>query len=715
MKSDLASVRRLVLSAFAFALLACALPLTNAAAAPPHASPTSLGFGQETVGRETPQQAVLVTNPEPGSIEITGATIVGVDPGDFAITFDNCSGSALAQGGACEVAVAFAPQGGGFREATLELAVQGESPVDVPLSGVGLSKRLVVPGTASFPTATVGNSSTETILLKNSSEAGVSVNEVRIEGADAGDFGVEGSNCVGFIGPGMSCTFTVRFSPGASGARAALLTVVTDGTPAEYMTELSGEGAAPELAFEPGSYDFGLVEAHSGSPRTNFTLRNVGAASVQLSNLNISGPDTNEFWIPGNNCGGTTLAPGATCAIEIQFNANEEGSFTAALEVNAGNVPFQAPLSGRAERPKVTASPAPLVFGPTSIGSRQIQEVTLTNTGHLPVAFFIALVSGGDIGGFHLVEEDCTSNVFAGSPRIFEPGESCTATVAFEPTSTGAKAATLSFFGGGEGALQVTVEGTAVAPQLSLSPATRDFGPIGVGTAGPLQTFYLHNESSDAQTVDSATLSGADAGEFAIRADECTEAVLAPGASCAVAVRFEPGSTGTKAASLRLRGPGGAWVATLEGEGTDPPAAAPAPSPAQTASPPATTSPAPAAPATKRGRVSVDLALHARPKAGKVTIGRASCDSSEPCAIKVSGLVTGQVAVGNGLRPAVRGVGVSKLKLAAGESVAITIVLPSDFRGASSNVRLRIALRWQTGSARGATDRGLVLGAASGS
>ena len=137
------------------------------------------------------------------------------------------------------------------------------------------------------------------------------------------------------------------------------------GTPAEYFTELSGEGAAPELTFEPGGHDFGLVEAHSNSPRTNFTLRNSGTASAQLAlgNLEISGPDANEFFIPNSNCWGRTLAPGATCQVEVQFNANEEGSFAAAVSIRAGNVGFTAPLAGRAERPKVEASPTPLVFG----------------------------------------------------------------------------------------------------------------------------------------------------------------------------------------------------------------------------------------------------------------------------------------------------------------------------------------------------------------
>src|ERR1700755_1206480 len=189
----------------------------------------------------------------------------------------------------------------------------------------GAEGTLTAAASASFATTSIGAASTEQISLKNESEAGVNVNEVGFEGVDPGDFGIEGNNCLGFIGPSMGCTLTVRFSPGAGGLREARLRVATDGTPPEYFTELSGEGAAPELTFEPGGHDFGLVEVHSGGPRTSFTLRNSGAASAQWGNLEISGPDGYEFWIPGSNCWGATLAPGATCQVEVQFNANEEG------------------------------------------------------------------------------------------------------------------------------------------------------------------------------------------------------------------------------------------------------------------------------------------------------------------------------------------------------------------------------------------------------
>ena len=689
MENVLFTFRRLVLPVVALALLASGSLPAVASAAPLGASPASLGFTQETVGKTSSSQPVTIANPVPGIVQLVGVSIGGADPGDFTIAGESCAGATLELSETCLVEVSFSPRAGGPRSATLEVAVEGEATIDVPLSGTGQTMKLTVPGSTSFATTSVGGTSTEKIALKNESEAGVNVSEVKFEGADASDFGIEGSNCVGFIGPNMACELTVRFSPTVGGPREALLRVTTDATPSEYVTELGGEGVAPELIFEPASYDFGLVEMHSNSPRTNLTLRNAGAASVQLSNLEITGPDTNEFWIPGSNCGGATLTPGAACSVEVQFNANNEGSFSAAVSVKVGSIGFQAPLEASAERPKVEASPTPFAFGPTSIGSRQVKKLTLTNTGNLPVAFYIALVSGGDIASFHLLEESCTSYVFSGSPRIFEPGESCVAKIAFEPTGVGAKAATLSFFGGGEGALQVSVEGTAVAPQLSLSPASWNFGAVAVGGSGPVEAFQLRNESSEAQAIDSAALTGPNLGEFQVRSDQCSETVLAPGESCAIAVRFNPAATGSKTATLRLRVAGGTIIARLGGEGTT-----------------AATSQAAGG---RRGGVGLQLRSNPGAAGGAVTIGRARCESSEPCVVKFSGILLGQLSTAYGLRPGVRPLSVSRLNVPAGGSAPIKVSLPTEFRGSTAGARLTVSLQWRTGPERGGASRSFRL------
>ncbi|HEY1855207.1 MAG TPA: choice-of-anchor D domain-containing protein [Solirubrobacterales bacterium] len=685
MNKDLAPIRRLVL-ATALAVAACALLPGLAAATPLSPSPTSLDFFQGVVGATSGSQTVAVANPDPGTGQVTAVAIAGSDAGDFVVSGESCAGATIGQGSSCQVEVAFAPQSSGAKAAILRIEVEGEPAILVPLAGTGVTKVLTVPAAAAFPTTTVGEKATEQIALRNESETGLTISDAKIEGLDAGDYALEGPGCDLQLEPGQSCSLTVAFEPSGIGPREAVLAISSDAVAPVLYTELSGQGAVPELTFEPSSYDFGLVETHSGGPQTSLTLRNTGAAAVQLANPEITGPDANEFWVAGNSCSGTMLSPGATCSIQVQFNDNGEGSFSAAVRVPTANAgaSFEAPLTASAERPQITASPAPLAFGPVSVGASQTREVTLTNTGNLPVGFYIAIVSGGDVSSFHLLEESCTSNLFTGHPRIFEAGESCTARIRFEPTSAGAKAATATFFGNGEGGLQVPLEGTGIEPQLSLSPSSHDFGAVAAGSLGPTQTFELRNESADPYEVDSATLAGADRGEFAIRSDECTEAVLGAGEACAVSVRFEPESTGARAATLRFRGAAGAIVARLSGE-----ARAPAEADARSDAPPAFS-----------GRVVFSFARHPRPATnGRVTIGRARCESAQTCVVVIEGRAGGRAA---GARP---------IRIRPGVSAPIVVQMPASQRSSSTAATVSVTLRWRTGPEHGRARRSFPLAA----
>jgi hypothetical protein len=229
-------------------------------AAPFEASPPSLSFGQVNVGKSSLGQSVSLFNRGAETITVERLSVVGADPADFSLSADSCSGAVLAQNEGCEVSATFSPQAGGAREVTLQLLAVGEVvEASVPLSGEGVLKQLKVPATASFPPTTVANASTIQIPVENESEAGVSITKFSIEGgANPGDFSIEGDNCAGFLSPTQSCEVSVRFSPSGAGAEGAQLHAISDGTPGDQTVELSGEGVAAELAFEPGKSPTGV-------------------------------------------------------------------------------------------------------------------------------------------------------------------------------------------------------------------------------------------------------------------------------------------------------------------------------------------------------------------------------------------------------------------------------------------------------------------------
>jgi hypothetical protein len=545
-----------------FGVLACAalaLPALGQAAEV-QAMPSSLSFAPTMVGAESASQVVTFTNGGTQTIAIEGSFLA--DEGIREFPYSSDCGGEFRPGESCEIEVSFAPLRKGARSAVLELALVDGSEIGVPLSGTGIVKELTLPASAGFGAVTRGASSERAVAVANDGNASVSITKFALAGANSADFALASDDCPGSLGPAMSCEVTLRFTPSVVGAEQAELKAITDGSASEPATELTAEGVAAELAFEPGGEDFGLAEVNSGGPEATLELKNAGPAQVHIEQLGIFGPDPGEFFIGNSNCYGAYLLPGQSCSIAVHFSPHDEGTFEAAVRAQVeGGAGFEAPLSGRGGRPEITATPDPADFGEAGVGTiGSLHTLTLTNSSELPDSFFIAIVSGGDVSSFHMVEENCTG-------RVIGPGESCTALIRFSPAAAGARRATASFFGNGEGALQVPLGGFGVSTKASLTPAAFDFGREVIGTAGTARSFSLTNEGAAPVEVDASSISGPDADQFRIAADTCVETTLAPGASCLVAARFAPDSAGAKNAVLRVRTSAGTLTAALTGEG----------------------------------------------------------------------------------------------------------------------------------------------------
>jgi hypothetical protein len=101
----------------------------------------------------------------------------------------------------------------------------------------------------------------------------------------------------------------------------------------------------------------------------------------------------------------------------------------------------------------------------------------------MPGGAFIAVIAGGAIGSFHLLDESCTGVQLA-------PAASCNLVVAFQPLSTGVKTARLGLFGDSDGGAQVTLTGVGTAPELDTlaggpeQPLTSAISPRSAGKHG---------------------------------------------------------------------------------------------------------------------------------------------------------------------------------------------------------------------------------------
>ncbi|HVK84360.1 MAG TPA: choice-of-anchor D domain-containing protein, partial [Kofleriaceae bacterium] len=106
--------------------------------------------------------------------------------------------------------------------------------------------------------------------------------------------------------------------------------------------------------------------------------------------------------------------------------------------------------------------------------------------------------------------------------------------------------------------------------ELAVDVTAQPFGTVVVGGQSAAATITVSNTGGVASGVPTVALAGGAAADFEIVTNGCTVA-LEPAATCAIAVRFAPTSTGTKMASLTAAAtPGGSVATALEGVGIAP-------------------------------------------------------------------------------------------------------------------------------------------------
>jgi hypothetical protein len=233
------------------------------------------------------------------------------------------------------------------------------------------------------------------------------------------------------------------------------------------------EPAAPQLAFEPGSYDFGLLEANRENSQTSFQLRNVGSVPAPVNSIQPVGSGSGAFWTGNSDCFTHPLEPSETCSIQVNFGPNDAVPFSAQLRAEStGGAGFTADLSGEGGRPELTAATNPTNFGSVAVGSGGVTKtIDVTNEGNMPGGVFIAVISGGAVGSFHLLDENCT-----GIP--LSPEATCNLQVNFDPISTGAKTARLFLAGDGEGGAQITLTGVGLEARVGAGGSPSPQGSV---------------------------------------------------------------------------------------------------------------------------------------------------------------------------------------------------------------------------------------------
>ncbi|MEM7182666.1 MAG: choice-of-anchor D domain-containing protein [Spirochaetota bacterium] len=169
--------------------------------------------------------------------------------------------------------------------------------------------------------------------------------KVAVSGTNSGDFVVnETSTSTPVIASGTT-TFTIIFTPSATGVRSATLTIANnDADEGSYTVSLSGTGTAssvPDIDIQLGAtsvgilYSFGNITQSTPSSTMTFTIANVGSGNLNLSGspkITLGGTNPGDFSLDQTSTS-TSITPSGGTNFTLIFTPSALGFRSATLTI----------------------------------------------------------------------------------------------------------------------------------------------------------------------------------------------------------------------------------------------------------------------------------------------------------------------------------------------------------------------------------------------
>jgi len=196
------------------------------------------------------------------------------------------------------------------------------------------------------------------------------------------------------------------------------------------LTVTSAAGS-PVVTLSATSLAWGNTVVGATAAAKSLTVTNSGTGTLNISGIAISGDFAQAT--STKPCG-STLAAGKNCIIKVTFTPTQLGARTGTLTItdNAANSPQTVALSGTGTA-QAKLTPTSATFPTEKVGTSSPAKVfTLTN--EQTVALTSIVIS--TTGDFAVSTTTCTTSLAAKS--------TCTISVVFTPTATGARTGTLS-------------------------------------------------------------------------------------------------------------------------------------------------------------------------------------------------------------------------------------------------------------------------------
>jgi len=382
-----------------------------------------------------------------------------------------------------------------------------KSGVTLPEINVKQVSNIADAGSYNFGSITTGNNSGAiTFTIENLGTANLTLTGspiIAISGTNASDFSIVQTGLSSPIAASGSQTFTITFTPSATGLRTASISIANnDADENPYNITLNGTGVAPLVSeinlkqnttniADAGSYDFGNITTGNNSGAITFTIENLGTANLTLTGspiIVISGTNASDFSIvqtglsspiaaSGNQTFTITFTPSATgirtASISIANNDSDENPYNITLN-GTGVAPLVSEINLKQNTTNI-ADAGSYNFGNITTGNNSgTITFTIENLGTANLTLTgspIVAISGTNASDFSIVQTGLSSPIAASGSQTF--------TITFTPSATGLRTASISIANNDsdENPYNITLNGTGTINTYTVS------GNAGIGNA----------------------------------------------------------------------------------------------------------------------------------------------------------------------------------------------------------------------------------------
>lgn len=520
------------------------------------AKPSAIDFGDQPVGLDSTPLTVAIENDGVQLLQIVDVQITGVNASEFAVFADTCAGVAIPPIGDCGIQVQFTPLALGPRVAQLEITGDDGTPVVIiPLTGEGVIRTQILAAVSvplPFPDTPAGlTSAVQNVTVQNIGNTGLVITNIVFAPGyvDTNSFVVTSDDCLGStLDPLATCEFGIRFAPTNSGAKVAVLDIQSSG--GNILVDLVGSGIEPGIFTVPTSLDYGTQQVGVVSAPLSVIVQNTGNGPLTLTSFTIGGTNFNDFVVDAGACLGAPLQPLEACAVDVTFQPGARGPRFGVLviEGDALNSPQTVTLQGIGGTgvPSINFDPAALAFGEQVVGSTSaVQQIVVQNTG--TATLLIQAVTNSNTNEF-FVGTTCLNASIA-------PGATCAIPVAFRPQASGLRDGVIEVISNaGGGTNQIALTGSGVAPEMTLSTTSLDFGTNVVGVTSAAQSITITNSGDAALLISNVTIGGLNPGDFNILSNPCVGTPILPGKTCQISLNFTTTTALPRSAVLTITG-----------------------------------------------------------------------------------------------------------------------------------------------------------------